>query len=177
MKVELKDIPGEEALIEVPPGELVVNYNKLVPFREKFTAEEIISFIVDHELFKVDSWEDLPKLGFNTLKGDGLRFCHAIKSLLVTWDARALEHYEKLFSYKPGGFVIEYISYALVDCAFPKVKAMKNFVHKIQEKSPKIAKYFDPVKETYEHYLKVGDAYTKKQREFAKPAEEFRGGN
>lgn len=170
MKLESKNIPAEESLIEVPPGELVTNYNTLVPFREKFTASEIIEYIISHKYFKLESWS---QLGTTTIEGEGLKFCNAIKSLLVTWDKTALDNIEKILLQEPGGFVMDYIPCILIDCNFPNASAIVSFVEDINANNTRFVKHFSKVKEKYEYFLKNNVSYNT-QITTAIPAEELR---
>jgi len=167
LKIKTIDIPDKEALKE-RYGDFEVDYEALILFREKFTADEIIEFVINHKNFKSE-WSDI---GMSIFEGDALKFCNAINSLLVTWDQLALENYIKLLSNNPGDFVLEYISIKLNQCDFPNREIMLGFVDRIKKEFPMLVKYFDRVRETYTYDLK--NKIPSLLRKKATPAEELR---
>lgn len=172
MNLDPKDIPGKESLREVI-NDIETNFDVLVPLREKYTAEEIIEYVVNHKYFKTDSWSNL---NTSTLDGEGLKFCNAIQSLLVTWDIIAIESFKRLLSFNPGGFALEYLASLLHDCSsndFPS-ETLLNFLKQVESEYPTLDHYFKRMRtiEKLEYLIK----HSRPARPWKKatPAEELR---
>lgn len=141
MKVDPKDIPTSESLLEIR-DEIEINFDSLISFREKYTADEIIDYIANHNYFTVDNYpKKMKDEGY--YKGEPLAYCNAIKSLIVTWDQLALESYEKLLLLKPGLFTTKQVVFSLLDSAFHDENLLMAFAERIRVgiESGTIAKY------------------------------------
>ncbi len=166
MKLDPKDIPKEESLLY--SDEYSVDYNKLIPVREKYTAKEISDFLVNHYYFKAKSFTENKKWDEDEI----LTFLNALKSLIVTWDQSALNEYESLMSQLPGNIVKEFISYNLIYSDFPDRKMLIDFAKKIKKRYPDSLKYFEQVIGSVEEYIRHKRPL--KQWKKATPAEELR---
>lgn len=169
MKLDPKDIPKKESLLYL--DEYSVDYNKLIPLREKYTAQEISDFLISHDYFKAKSFTENKKWN----EDEVLTFLNALKSLIVTWDQSALNEYENLLFKSPGSIVKEFIAYNLIYSDFPDKEMLLNFASKIKQKYPNCSKQFEKVIESIGENIKHKKLV--KQWKKATPAEELRKKN
>ena len=131
MSIKQSDIPSKDSF-KIVAGEILINYNSLIQFREKFTAEQIIERISLDPLFKLDSF---PK---NPYSDDVIIFSNCIGGLLVTWDEVALASIHQVVLKNPATYALEEIFHQLSNSKFPEKKLLLNFCNELIKEIPKI---------------------------------------
>lgn len=129
--MNLNDIPLSEVLANTK-GEFLVRYDDLIPFREKYTVQEITEFIISSKFFSSE-----PNL-INPYSDELIAFSNCLASLLVTWDKNSLDSIYNLISRDPSNYTLNEIFYHFFCSKFPEKKLLLDFINELSNRFPRI---------------------------------------
>lgn len=150
MAIKYDDIPKNEVLDNVAHS-METNYQKLIPFREKYTKDEIIEYLINHDYFVQNN---IPS-NIAPFSNDYLSYINPLKSLITTWDLVALNTYKKIIQHNPGNFTLKNIVYVFMYSDFPNRKLLLIFIKDLQKEFPQYSNLFDETVEMLEAFIKA----------------------
>lgn len=148
MNIKHSDTPKGEVLDNVAHS-LETNYQKLIPFREKYATEEIIEYLTEHEYFI----KDVIPSNISPFSDEYFSYVNPLKSLITTWDLVALNAYKKIILCNPGMLTLKNIVYIFMHSDFPNRKLLLDFIKQLQKEFPQYSYLFEETVEMLEIYI------------------------